>query len=565
MNKFLKRAAALLLGVCMVLPALTACGGAEKDDGTISIFKWDFASLNSARRQKTPLYLKMKEVANGYDLKAETCGYADWESTINNMYHTGTLPDVFINYTVDRPQTFSKWIRNESVLNIGDYVSETQYPNIYNRLQEFDWLLDRVDYLNNKWYFIPIKIEQTHGMFVRTDWIDNLNGKLANILVSEGVISNVNAMTDAIYEANKFVVPNTLIEFYRLAKAFTIYDPDNDGKANTYGYTCSGNLMWYNNWVFEAFGSTYWGFVEDGAGSLTSSWITDENKQAVAFLNRLYEEGIMDPDYTAMTDPKKIDNFCSGRTGIMVDNIYYNNYLEQFRSTNKMTVEEAKNSFTVIAPPSGETGTRGLRGNPGFWCGTSINADVGENKRNAILKLLDYMLSEEGDSTFTYGLEGEHYDVVGGEKVSKMGQDNNGYNYTIRTTDVAFDIVSLVDWTYSYNPGFSSNYEYVESLLENAKAYNYVDEVSYVQTPLYIEKEQILGNSSYERFVQLISTNYGTYNKTSLGTITWDTFDLNVAAFNTDWSKFKSMFLNNWGGQAMLTEWSAEAVKYLNK
>lgn len=549
----------LIKTLCLVLCLITlfsfaACGGGGGGKSTkISIFKWDFASLNSARRQGTPIYNKLKEVNGGLDLEAVTCGYADWESTISNLYNTGNLPDVFVHYAVDRPTIFKKMIRDGAVLNWGDYVTEEKYPNIYQRLHEYDWLLERVDYLDNKYYFLPITIKQTHVMYVRADWIESLNAKLAEILVAEGIINAQSEMTQAIYDEYKFVLPETLTEFYRLAKAFTIYDPDNDNKNDTFGYTCSGNLMWYNNWIFQATGGTYWGLVDDG-NDVNASWVTEENKKAVAFINKLYNEGIMDPDYAAMQDPTKISNFCSGSTGIMVDNVYYNTYLEQLRAAESMTMEEATKALAVIAPPKGETGTYGMRGNPGFWCGTAIKGNIKKDKITAILDMFEYMLSEEGTEMFTYGVEGAHYKVEGGQKVSLMGQDANGFNITAQRKDAAFDMHMFVDWSMSYNPGFSSNYDKVKGYMEMAEGYTYVDNVVYVQTPLTIDNWDNLGNQGYEEFVKRIGTNYGGYTKNKIGTVTWDSIYQIGSDFNGHWSTFTNNFLNKWGGKTMLDQ-----------
>lgn len=553
---------ALTLCIIMVF-AFTACNKDKttEDDGEITMFKWDFSSLNAAKRANTPIYAKVKEKANGYDLKSVTCGYGDWESTINNLYNTGNLPDMFVHYTVDRASTFKKMIRNGSVLNWDDYVTQESYPNIYNRLNEYKWLVDRIDYLDGGNYFLPITIKQTHVMFVRQDWINNLNNKLASILVSEGVISSESEMTESLYEEHKFVLPETLTEFYRLSKAFTYCDPDNNGRDDTYGYTCSGNLMWYNNWVFQATGGTYWGWVEDGNGSYTASWVTEENKKGVAFLNKLYKEGIMDPDYTAMNDATKIDNFCSNKTGIMVDNVYYNTYVEQLRAANNMTTAQAEAAVAVIAPPKGENGEYGMRGNPGFWCGTCINADIGENKIKAILNMIEFMLSPEGYDVFTYGIEGVHYKIENGQKVSLMGTDSNGYNLTAKNKDTAFDLHMFVDWSLSYNPGFSSNYEKVKGYMDMAEGYAYVDDYNYIQTPSIISNWDNIGKESYEEFIKLISTNYEGYNKTQVCNVNWNDIYVSSTSFDSDWSNFTNKFLNNWQGNTLIQEYVAAVNK----
>lgn len=563
MKKSFVRAVLAVLCLALCLPFAAACGGGSSET-EITFFKWDFSALNSARRQKTAIYETLKEKAGGLDLKSVTCGYADWESTINNLYNTGNLPDVFVHYTVDRPEIFRKMIRDGAVLDWGDYVREDNYPHIYERLHRYDWLVDRIDYLNGGYYFLPITIRQTHVMYVRQDWIDSLNEKLPEILVKEGVISSAGQMTDALRERYRFVLPKDLLEFYRLAKAFTIYDPDNNGENDTYGYTCSGNLMWYNNWVFQAMGGTYWGWVEDGSGGLTASWVTDENKAAVEFLNRLYEEGIMDPDYTAMTDSTKINNFCSDRTGIMVDNVYYNNYVEQLRAAKSWTRAQAEAAVAVIAPPAGQSGAYGTRGNPGFWCGVCINGNASEAKIGAVLDLFEFMLSDEGTDLFTYGVEGTHYEVnAAGEKVSLMGQDANGYNYTAQSRDAAFDMHMFVDWSLSYNPGFSTNHELVDSFIEMAESYSYVDSTVYVQTPRVISNWDKIGQDSYEYFVRLISTNFNTYDKNRIGEVTWNSLKLGSQSFDGEWQTFVGKYLGNWEGRAMIEEYSAAASKYL--
>lgn len=548
--------------LAVILTAAVALGGAacgkKGNESEITIFKWDFAQLATARRQETPIYKKLREVAGGLDFKAVTSSYADWETVINNAFNTGSLPDMFINYAIDRPLVFKKWIKNGSLLPISDYVTEATYPNIYARLQEFDWLLDRVDYLNGKFYMIPIKIDMTHGLFVRVDWINALNqpAKLRTALTDElGRAPTADEM-----ESMKYKLPETLTEFYRLARAFTMYDPDGNGKKDTYGYSSSNSMMWYNNWIFEAYDSTFFGMVEDGKGGLMPSWVTDGNKDAVAFLNKLYREGIMDPDYIRLTDPQKIENFCRGKIGIMAENIYYNNTLQMLINANDFTAEEAMENMAIIPPPKGENGSYGMRGNPGFWCGTSINSDVSPEKRTHILNLLEFLMSEEGDEMFTYGVEGSHYEVVDGEKVSLLGKDINGYNMTVLTTDNAFEMVSLVDWRYTYNPYFASNHDYVQGLLDTAKTYSRMDPVVYVQTPLYIEKEQILGNDSIEEFVKLISRNYSNYNNKDFS---WSGIKTSAAAYDSDWTAFVNKFNNTWGGAAMTAEYSAEASKYL--
>lgn len=556
----LKRFVVILLSLLLAFTTLIGCSKSNDDPNMITIFRWDFVSLDNARRQKTPIYNKVKEVV-GADLKAVSASYDQWEGILNNLYNINELPDMFMNCNMDRPINYRKWIKDGAVLPISDYVSETKYPNVYNYLKQYDYLLDRVSYMNGKHYAVYTKAVLEHGFFVRTDWIANLNEteKLTGILTEElGHAPNAQEL-----ETYKFKVPETLLDFYRLGRAFVKYDPDGDGKNDTYGYTSSESNMWFNNWIFTAFDSKYDGMISDGNGSLTSSYITEGNADAVAFLNRLYREGIMDPDYIATSGSQKTEAFVTGRVGMMAGNLYYNDVLQKLMASTGKTMEEAKECFAIIAPPAGESGARGMNGNAGFWCGVSLRGNMSAAKREKCLALLDFLLSEEAAHMFTYGIEGVNYEVVDGEKVSLMGKDSAGYAYTVESKDPGFVISTLVDWTYTYYSPYQTNSEEIISSISMMQNYKAVDPVVYVQTPLYMENYQMISGNAQTQFVSMISSNHNSSYDTQ-GIPTWDNLVVRSNDFNETWSGFVSTFNSDWGGAEMIEEYAEEAVKYLD-
>lgn len=576
--RFSKKFAALALAMTATVAAtatfFSGCGTGMQtleDDHKLTIFRWDFAAVDSGRKQNSPIYRElMANVDAEYPIYVRTSGSNTWEEVLNQSFNGGNMPDIFVCYAMDRPATFERWIRSGAVLPISDYVSETKYPNIYRRLQKFDYLKDRIQYFGGKHYALPIETSLEHGMYIRLDWIENLNAKLGQILVADGVISNESQLTDALRAEYEFKIPETLTEFYRLARAFSKYDPDNNGRNDTYGYTSSETNMWFNNWIFEAMGtktegahdSTYWGWVEDGNGGLVPSWITEGNKKAVSFLNKLYEEDILDPDYINTTAAQKQTKFVQGKVGIMVGNIWYNSVLNDFVNANNITKEEATARFTIINPPAGEYGAYGMRGNPGFWCSVCINGMLSETERTAALKLLDYLYSDEAYELFTYGVEGYHYEMQDGKRVSLMGQDAAGYNYTLESRDPAWPLCTLSSWKYSYYSPYQSNAELIESFMNNAADYSRDDPVLFVQTPLYVEYENSLAQSAMEQFVGMIK-NSSYYGSSDSAKPDWANLYTYNSAFNSAWDAFVQMYLQTWGGQRMINEFSAEAKKYL--
>ena len=98
--------------------------------------------------------------------------------------------------------------------------------------------------------------------------------------------------------------------------------------------------------------------------------------------------------------------------------------------------------------------------------------------------------------------------------------------------------------------------------MDNAAAYSKTDAVTYVQTPLYIDKELSLANSALEQYVGMIK-NESYYGSTDSANPDWNNLYVYNDAFNSAWDAYIDMYLNTWGGQAMIDEYSAEASKYL--
>ena len=57
------------------------------------------------------------------------------------------------------------------------YLLREKYPNIYKHMQEFDYMRSNVSYARGKTWFIPSSWHNEKSLYVRQDWIDNLNNK----------------------------------------------------------------------------------------------------------------------------------------------------------------------------------------------------------------------------------------------------------------------------------------------------------------------------------------------------------------------------------------------------
>ena len=89
--------------------------------------------------------------------------------------------------------------------------------------------------------------------------------------------------------------PQTLDDYYQMLKAFSESDFDENGSKDSFGLTMTGNTK-RCDWIFNpAFGlGATW---ESNNGGYSHRYISENQKEKFAFYNKLYEEGILDPEF----------------------------------------------------------------------------------------------------------------------------------------------------------------------------------------------------------------------------------------------------------------------------
>ena len=520
MRRNFKKIIAILFAVVLAVSTLLGCGakpgtgaggreiypgGAGMDDGKLTIFRWNFSGVNDARKKNTTIYRTLKDAA-GMNLYTTTAGSADWETKLNTMFSTQMLPDIFVSMGPEKPKIYNDMIDDGVLIPVSDYVSETEYPNIYNQLQKYDFLAKNVSYSNGKHYGIPVSHTLEHTMYIRLDWLDNLNKeeKLRSIIADEQNVSE-SAVTSQMLEEWKFTVPEDLLDFYRVCRAFTLYDPDGNGKNDTYGYTSAGkDGMFADSWAFIAFDAGYDYMIDpDGDGNYESSWTTENTKKAVSYLNDLYKSGYVDPSWNENSLDDKQEAFVKGKVGMMEAHAWYNTIVSSYISANtngnvKPTIDEASERIGMFVPPKGPNGTYGIPGNPNFWTLTCLNAGMSDEEFTAALKLIDYMLSEEGNNLLIYGKEGEHYELDGdGNIISKLGKQANGFNTTLSDKDGCAQIASVTNWSTDYFSPYQTNADKILKVMNEAKTY-----VKYADYPFLQTKSSITYASVIKDFAE---------------------------------------------------------------
>ena len=205
-------------------------------------------------------------------------------------------------------------------------------------------------------------------------------------------------------EANNLAVPTTFEELETVLRAFKSYDANGNGEADEIPLAAA-DLSFYLDTMAGMFGLQYqfgqeMNLSEDG--TTLTCWLTSDNfKSLLEWSNKMYTEGLLDPDMFT----QEYSEFNAKMSGQMMG-IFFNQADDAFDSTN----------FQGIAPMAGMSEKQYVQSGPvGRDMGTfAITCDC-ENPEAAI-RWIDYLFSDEGSYLMRYGIEGKTWT-----------RDENGY------------------------------------------------------------------------------------------------------------------------------------------
>lgn len=209
-------------------------------------------------------------------------------------------------------------------------------------------------------------------------------------------------------------VPQTLDEYYNVAMDVTTKDPDGNGKNDTYAFGSygTGDLRNFDH-IFGAYGAlpSQWLDVD---GHLINSTVAPGAKEALKFLNKLYKAGVIDPEFVTDNEDRYKTKFMKGIYGAMhykiflfdSNNIF--NYYKPFHDNNPTAV--------LIEGPVLQGGSDKPLGprilSQRGWLKT---AAMKESKNiDAVLRVFDWLATDEGAMFVNYGVEGEDYTMDNG-------------------------------------------------------------------------------------------------------------------------------------------------------
>ena len=213
--------------------------------------------------------------------------------------------------------------------------------------------------------------------YIRKDWLDNLG----------------------------LDVPTTWDEYYNVLKAFTLNDPDGNGKNDTMGLTLpfqtGYEFDYYNRFIMQ---KAMFGFQFKN-GKWVDGFLQPEMVGALERFNKLYKEGFLDNEFFTNKTSTARSKIYEGQAGVM--EYWSGTWAVRFNDSAQNSNPAAE--VISIAPI-----------NDAFYInrvGPAFSITKAAKNPEAVFDVfLNTMLDKgDGQTLFTHGIEGKHYEVVNGK------------------------------------------------------------------------------------------------------------------------------------------------------
>ena len=215
----------------------------------------------------------------------------------------------------------------------------------------------------------------------------------------------------AALKENDYKYPKTLDEYEKMIKSYLAAHPKTEDGLDMIGITMSAS-DWH--WMITLGNPA--GLIADASPD-NGQWIiddeynvhykhvTDEEKEYFKWLCRMYNEGILDPNFATQTDDDYIGKVASGRVVAITDAEWH------YSQCEATLVADGKVDQTYVGLPvtlREDQVEKAL-----LYQGTTVGWGIGITKSCEdpvrAIKFLDYLCSDEGQILYHWGIEGENY------------------------------------------------------------------------------------------------------------------------------------------------------------
>ncbi|MBD5488966.1 MAG: extracellular solute-binding protein [Lachnospiraceae bacterium] len=215
----------------------------------------------------------------------------------------------------------------------------------------------------------------------------------------------------AALKAKDYQIPKSLDELETMIKDYIAEHPTTDDGLDMIGISLSTS-DWH--WLITLGNPA--GFIADGAPDNGQWIVTDDNKGVYKFrsdkereyfkwLCRMYNEGILDPEFATQTHEDYIAKIASGRVVTLFDKDW------DYQDGEKVLKADGKYELTYAGLPTcidANTKCPALM-YQGLTTGTGVGITTSCKDPVAAIKFIDFLCSDEGQVLNKWGIEGVNY------------------------------------------------------------------------------------------------------------------------------------------------------------
>lgn len=339
-------------------------------------------SMGATINKDKPEIFESFKKATGVNVEVENVSM----DQISLMISSGELPDIIVAYNNAFPAGIATAVADGTIVPLEPYLEEWA-PDLYAFLESNDAIRKGSTIAGYGVVTAPNirpdgQWETSAGLTMRADWLKDLG----------------------------LDVPETADEYYEALKAFK---EKKGAKAPL--SVALGNLKLFvnNGLITSAFNLASAGFYQkDGQVHFGAS--EAEYKDVLAYLHKLYDEGLLDPDFQTIDGATATANFTGGVSGATFGAV------ASGISGLLQAMEEKDPNFDVTAVGSlvaqkGDKAMANRASTPLVGRGMFLTSEC-ENIEAAV-KFMNFGYSEEGIKWFNFGEEGVAHTMLDGKPI----------------------------------------------------------------------------------------------------------------------------------------------------
>ena len=352
---------------------------------------------DNATYQYNPDWLILEEIykATGVTLELIPVPESDWDTKRTTVINSGDMPDI-ISKTL--PGQISEYAINGLFVPISDYMD--QMPNFSAFVEEYNYGpdLDLQREVDGKFYFLPVCSNETR--------LNNMNWLIRKDLLDEFELE----------------IPKTMDDVLEVARVFKEAYPDVYPITNRFGW---GNMTTTiarafgvpGGWQLDAHGF----YLDTETDEYVFAPATEGYKEFLMFMNTLYEEELLDPEYLTLDSNVYEQRVANDQNLIMCDwvgnDVRYNDW-----------GREINPDFNVVTmvPPTGPNGDYAIGHTALYTQGWVIPASTAERDDfDRILEFIDWFYTDEAALITSFGVEGVSFEYADNGSVVWLDPNNN--------------------------------------------------------------------------------------------------------------------------------------------